>query len=88
MDKCPLCFGTFQKPKILPCLDSMCFACLDEYVQKNGRISGTFPCPVCNLELPVPEGGITKFDDNHHIRSEQILETVPNVHPPCEVRNN
>ncbi|XP_045196444.2 tripartite motif-containing protein 45-like isoform X2 [Mercenaria mercenaria] len=85
MEKCPLCFGTFQKPKILPCLDSMCFACLDEYVIKNKRSTGTFPCPVCNIELPVPDGGITNFDDNQHIRGEQMLETVANVKPPCEV---
>ncbi|KAH3822007.1 hypothetical protein DPMN_123776 [Dreissena polymorpha] len=57
MDRCPLCFETCQKPKLLPCLDTMCFTCLDEYVLKHARASGTFPCPVCGLELPVPVGG-------------------------------
>ncbi|KAH3723605.1 hypothetical protein DPMN_049397 [Dreissena polymorpha] len=25
MDRCPLCFGTFQRPKLLLCLDTMFF---------------------------------------------------------------
>ncbi|WAR08228.1 TRIM3-like protein [Mya arenaria] len=77
MDRCPLCFGSFQKAKLLPCLDTVCFTCLDEYVVKNARASGTFPCPVCHLEVPVPEGGISKFDDNQYIKLEQTLEKTP-----------
>ncbi|KAH3821952.1 hypothetical protein DPMN_123720 [Dreissena polymorpha] len=89
MDRCPLCFGTFQKPKLLPCLDTMCFTRLDEYVLKHARASGTFPCPVWGLELPVPDGGVSKFDDNQHIKVEQTLEralAAPGGHVPCETR--
>ncbi|KAH3754060.1 hypothetical protein DPMN_188719 [Dreissena polymorpha] len=44
MDRCPLCCGTFHKPKLLPCLDTMCFTCRDEYVLRRERIR----------DLPVP----------------------------------
>ena len=67
----------------------MCFTCLDEYVLKHARASGTFPCPVCGLELPVPDGGVSKFDDNQHIKVEQTLERAQAAHGghvPCEVR--
>ncbi|KAH3723738.1 hypothetical protein DPMN_049532 [Dreissena polymorpha] len=41
MDRCPLCFGTFQRPKLLLCLDTMFFTCLDVYVLRHARASGT-----------------------------------------------
>ncbi|KAH3749646.1 hypothetical protein DPMN_184147 [Dreissena polymorpha] len=44
MELCPLCCGTFHKPKLLPYLDTMCFTCLDEYVLRHERIR----------DLPVP----------------------------------
>lgn len=94
MIKCPLCCGPFQKPKLLPCLDTVCFSCLDEHVLRHGRVTGTFPCPVCEVELPVPTGGVTRFDDNQHIKLEISLDKIANDEQLiCEVsvmivRNN
>lgn len=85
MDKCPLCFNTYNKPKLLPCLDTVCFSCLDEHVLKDGRDSGSFPCPVCNIEIGLPDGGITKFDDNQFIKGKQMIVKVENSPRICEV---
>jgi len=88
MDRCPLCFGPFRKPKLLPCLDTLCFTCLDDLVLKTARASGSFPCPVCKLEIAVPEGGVAKFDDNQFIKLEQSLEKKGlnlEQKAPCEV---
>ena len=67
MDECPVCCSPYLKPKLLPCLDTICFACLDEYVIKHEK-EGTFSCPVCHTLLAIPQGGITLFDDNLHIK--------------------
>ena len=67
MNQCPVCCSPYLKPKILPCLDTVCFACLDEHVLKYGK-TGAFPCPVCKTVLAIPQGGITLFDDNLHIK--------------------
>ena len=76
MDKCPMCYGVLQKAKLLPCLDTVCFTCLDEHVVSHGRVTGTFPCPVCSIELPIPKGGVTKFEDNQHVKVEQSLHNI------------
>ncbi|KAH3723479.1 hypothetical protein DPMN_049267 [Dreissena polymorpha] len=70
MDRCPLSFGTFLKPQLLPCLHAMCFTCLNEYA----RGSGIFLWSVCILERSAPEGGVSKFDDKQYIKVEQTLE--------------
>ncbi|KAL4233340.1 tripartite motif-containing protein 46 [Mactra antiquata] len=85
MDKCPLCFASYKKPKLLPCLDTVCFTCLDDHVINKGRDTGSFPCPVCNLEIELPEGGITKFDDNLYIKGRQALGKVEPASKACEV---
>lgn len=69
MDQCPVCCSPYLKPKLLPCLDTVCFSCLDEHVVKHGK-GGTFPCPVCQTLLAIPQGGITLFDDNLHIKGK------------------
>lgn len=54
----------------------------------HSRVIGTFPCPVCKIELPIPAGGVAKFDDNQHVKVEQSLQKVA-IHVErllCEVR--
>ncbi|KAH3723461.1 hypothetical protein DPMN_049249 [Dreissena polymorpha] len=70
MDRCPLSFGTFLKPQLLPYLHAMCFTCLNEYA----RGSGIFLWSVCILERSAPEGGVSKFDAKQYIKVEQTLE--------------
>ena len=85
MNTCPVCCSPFKKPKMLPCLDTICFTCLDEHVIKKGRANRTFPCPVCDIDLPIPDGGISQFDDNQHMKGEKALESVTGARLPCEV---
>ncbi|KAH3723537.1 hypothetical protein DPMN_049327 [Dreissena polymorpha] len=91
MDRCPLCFGTFQKSKLLLCLDTMFFTCLDVYVLKACARIKDLPYPMCDLEQMVPEGGVSKLADNQRIKVEQTLEralAATDDHVPNEMRLN
>lgn len=48
---CSVCSKTFTSPRILPCLHSLCFACLDQILTKSTE-EQAFPCPECNELVP------------------------------------
>ncbi|KAH3777564.1 hypothetical protein DPMN_179011 [Dreissena polymorpha] len=82
----PAFYGTFKKPKLLLCLDTMCFTCLDEYALRNERIRDL---PVPGVWLPVQEGGLCKFDKNQHIKVKQTIEralAAAGGPMPCEMK--
>ncbi|XP_033737966.1 tripartite motif-containing protein 2-like [Pecten maximus] len=48
---CSVCDKTFSSPRILPCLHSLCFPCLDKILTESSE-GQTFPCPECNENIP------------------------------------
>ncbi|KAL4234661.1 E3 ubiquitin-protein ligase trim71 [Mactra antiquata] len=54
---CPLCRGSYQDPRILPCLHSFCKRCLEHYYHDHGSPE-TLRCPSCNQEASLNSGGI------------------------------
>ncbi|XP_078603218.1 E3 ubiquitin-protein ligase TRIM56-like [Branchiostoma floridae x Branchiostoma japonicum] len=84
--QCTICYDTFKEPKILiPCLHTFCKTCLKECVtkQQNGRL----PCPICRLEVKLPEDGVDGLRDNSFTASlvaavqdqVKILENPNNI---------
>ena len=55
--ECPLCLGTVNNPKTLPCLHSFCLECLDQHADFTRRqLQTTIKCPVCQTSFQIPEG--------------------------------
>ena len=54
--ECPLCLGTVNDPKTLPCLHSFCLACLDRLAGFARRqLQTTIKCPVCLTSFQIPK---------------------------------
>lgn len=67
---CKICLEPYQRPKALPCLHSFCQHCLQDYVRRHtGHRPGYFPCPMCRMDIRVPDGGIEQFQDNFFLLS-------------------
>ena len=52
---CPVCYGTYNDPRILPCQHSFCHQCI-QGLKKDGMIK----CPACYKILQAPRGGFPK----------------------------
>ena len=59
--KCFLCDGGLKNPRLLPCTDSFCLACLE--VRYKGELSGaSVKCPECGIMFMIPEKGIAALN--------------------------
>lgn len=70
---CPLCRGTYQEPRVLPCLHSFCKQCLERYHRQQGS-SDRLSCPLCHQETSLNSGGIEGFPFRYCISN--ILDVV------------
>jgi tripartite motif-containing protein 2/3 len=50
--ECAICSETFQKPKSLPCLHTLCEDCLDELLQTQKSKKLPLSCPYCKKKYP------------------------------------
>lgn len=72
---CTICYELFKHPKALPCLHTFCYECLRDYICGRGfEAQGKFPCPVCRVEIIIPEMGISGFQDNYTMLS--LIDTI------------
>ena len=67
---CSICLEVFSDPRILPCVHSYCFACLDGWVKKCAGNNGNniIKCPLCKETSPVPKGGLKKVKNNYFLQ--------------------
>lgn len=88
---CGICkkSGQDSNPKLLPCLHSFCFKCLEERFkqqqehepnQTTASSNGTqalsrLKCPTCGQEFLVPQKGITGFLDNQFMLESLSKQT-------------
>lgn len=49
--QCPVCLGTVENPKTLPCLHSFCLNCLEKIPADEQIID----CPVCRTDTEIPD---------------------------------
>lgn len=74
---CGLCQETFRRPKVLSCLHTFCYDCLNEHIAKvvGPTKARQFPCPSCDMDIEVPalaaEGS---YADN--IKDDQFMATL------------
>ncbi|ESO92190.1 hypothetical protein LOTGIDRAFT_121171, partial [Lottia gigantea] len=52
--ECSICFGSFEKPKIVPCGHTFCLWCIERFIADKTK---TFPCPICNQDIRIPKRG-------------------------------
>ena len=64
---CSICLEVFTDPRILPCVHSYCFGCLDGWVKKSPG-NNTITCPLCKETSPVPKGGLRKVKNNYFLQ--------------------
>ncbi|KAL5259277.1 hypothetical protein ACHWQZ_G009652 [Mnemiopsis leidyi] len=65
--RCPICLerygGPLKAPRALPCLHSLCSACLTIFI-KNERAGSMLNCPTCRQPFSVPFNGTFGFPVN------------------------
>ncbi|XP_072034741.1 E3 ubiquitin-protein ligase TRIM45-like [Amphiura filiformis] len=66
--QCPIHLDRYEKPKMLPCLHSVCLSCLKLW-QKQAGATDQVTCPQCRKVCPVPSDGIQGLPDNFLINS-------------------
>ena len=62
---CPVCSHEFNAPKLLPCLHSFCFECLESSLGQSQIGPGqAFLCPLCKTQCVVPPRGVRAMKSN------------------------
>ena len=74
---CGICQETFKRPKVLNCLHTFCYGCLNEHISKE--IGPTkhrhFACPSCDMDIEVPSlAADGHYADN--IQDDQFMEKL------------
>ena len=64
---CYLCKKDHKEPTLLPCGHTYCFSCLENHYRQNEDDSSK--CPVCDVEITMPEDGLRGFPLNVSINS-------------------
>ncbi|KAL3890619.1 hypothetical protein ACJMK2_002950 [Sinanodonta woodiana] len=67
--ECSICMDIFKNPKLIPCHHSFCHKCLEDYVRANLR-NNRFDCPLCRTSVELPKGGVSGFQSNFYIDTE------------------
>jgi len=61
--KCSICLELIKEPKLLPCIHTFCFQCLETLCENNDA-GVDVPCPLCRKVFSVPLGGIQDLPTN------------------------
>ena len=63
---CSICLHAFADPRVLPCVHSFCYSCLEGWIKESGS-SQTIRCPLCMNVSPLPSGGLKKIKSNYFL---------------------
>ncbi|XP_033644037.1 uncharacterized protein LOC117303788 [Asterias rubens] len=80
--ECPICLSRFTNPKILDCLHSFCFKCLQELIDKQDPKKDFIICPMCKKETPIPDEGLSDLLSCFFLSS--LIDDVINLEGPKE----
>ncbi|KAK6172542.1 hypothetical protein SNE40_016176 [Patella caerulea] len=67
---CSICLNEFREPKIINCFHSFCKSCLKSYIDRFSKC-GTFDCPLCRSNIPLPEHGVAGFSSNFYLEQSK-----------------
>jgi len=71
--QCSICLETFTDPKVLPCIHTFCFQCLQTLCNDNAYI-GILACPLCRYEFCLSAGRIQDLPNNFVI--DQLMQAI------------
>ena len=60
--KCPICMDWLKEPKMLPCLHTVCGACIWDVFQNRPNETNECPCPVCRQNFILDTCGMTRSE--------------------------
>ncbi|VDI42486.1 tripartite motif-containing protein 56 [Mytilus galloprovincialis] len=63
---CDVCNNVFQKPRMLPCLHSMCFDCLQRILDTN-KTADTIECSTCEETIEISAHDAREFPSNEYL---------------------
>jgi len=64
---CNVCSKTFHEPKLLSCLDTFCYKCLEKLLSKESQVPRSVICPTCGVSTTVPDNGLHGLPDNSFV---------------------
>ena len=73
MLECSICMDEFTDPRMLPCIHTFCFKCLEK-TGENKHSGSSMSCPLCRKEFNIPETGIEGIQKNF------FMESLMNIH--------
>src|SRR6218665_3063701 len=90
MTECCICLKTFTDPRMLPCIHTFCFQCLNEIVNKSDKKPGDgSQCPVCRKEFTLRNDGVQGIQKNFFmagmIEVRNALNLSKMTYIPCDV---
>lgn len=71
--ECPVCLGTVDDPKTLPCLHSFCLNCLKK-IPVDEEDEEIIQCPVCRTFEEIPEN-LSDLPTSFHLN--RLLDILP-----------
>src|SRR6218665_3872748 len=75
--ECPICISAFIDPRMLPCIHTFCFQCLnltgDSAQMKPGD---KMPCPLCRKEFVIPEDGMHGVQKNFFMENLLVYKAT------------
>lgn len=67
---CQLCSKPFSDPRILPCLHTYCYQCLNNLIEQNEPPQESIQCPACSRCFAIPVTGANSFLQHAHLAFE------------------
>ncbi|XP_065187541.1 E3 ubiquitin-protein ligase TRIM45-like isoform X1 [Sycon ciliatum] len=79
---CVSCGGTGRRLKLVSCLHSVCVACLEEHIHRDGYIK----CPKCISKTPIPTVAfpLTHLPDSYPKYGDETGASATNVQVMCD----
>ncbi|XP_060556705.1 E3 ubiquitin-protein ligase TRIM45-like [Ruditapes philippinarum] len=74
---CGLCQETFRRPKVLTCLHTFCYECLNDHIEKvlGPSKHRQFSCPSCDMDIELPAlAADGHYADN--LKDDQFMTTL------------
>src|SRR6218665_1465150 len=87
----PMCMSSFADPRMLPCIHTFCFCCLNRTGQTTQKNPGDkMTCPLCRKDFIIPENGMIGVQKNFFMENLLAFKTtlqMGNTNIICDLCN-